>query len=351
MGPAVSAPGARTVVRRRLVVRGVVQGVGFRPHVAALAADLGLAGWCHNDSGAVEVEVEGPAPDVARFEARLVAEAPPLAVVESVEGTDVPAQRPGDGFRIGSSRTVPGARTMVPPDTATCDQCLAELTDPRDRRYRHPFVTCTHCGPRLTITLDLPYDRAATTMAGFPMCRACAAEYAEPTDRRYHAQPVACHDCGPSLRALAPDGTVVAEGDEPALAAAVRGLRAGAVVAVKGLGGFHLACDAASDAAVAELRAAEAAARPAVRGDGARRRHRAAASCTSGTRPACSARRRGRSCCSRRGRTRRCRAAWRPARRRSGSASSASCSPTPRCTTCSSPTCRTVRPERRRCWS
>ncbi len=255
MGPAVTAPGARTVVRRRLVVRGVVQGVGFRPHVAALAVDLGLAGWCHNDSGAVEVEVEGPGPDVARFEERLVAEAPPLAAVESVEGTDVPVQHPDDGFRIGSSRAVPGARTMVPPDTATCDQCLAELTDPRDRRYRHPFVTCTHCGPRLTITLDLPYDRAATTMAGFPMCRACAAEYADPTDRRYHAQPVACHDCGPRLRALAPDGTVVAEGDEPALAAAVRALRAGAVVAVKGLGGFHLACDAASDAAVGLLRA------------------------------------------------------------------------------------------------
>jgi hydrogenase maturation protein HypF len=244
----------RPVVRRRLVVRGVVQGVGFRPHVAALADDLGLEGWCHNDSGAVEVEVEGPPRAVARFEDRLVGEAPPLAVVESVEGADVAPERRGGGFRIGSSRTVPGARTMVPPDTATCAQCLAELRDPHDRRYRHPFITCTHCGPRLSITLDLPYDRAATTMARFPLCAACAAEYADPSDRRFHAQPVACHDCGPTLRALAPDGAVLARGDEAALAAAVGALRAGRVVAVKGIGGFHLACDAASDAAVALLR-------------------------------------------------------------------------------------------------
>ncbi len=254
MGPAVSAPEARTVVRRRLVVRGVVQGVGFRPHVATLAAALGLEGWCHNDSGAVEVEVEGPAAAVAVFEDRLVAEAPPLAVVDSVVGADVVPEHLGAGFRIGSSRAVPGARTMVPPDTATCGPCLAEMADPRDRRYRHPFITCTHCGPRLTITLDLPYDRAATTMAGFPLCPACAAEYEDPTDRRYHAQPVACHDCGPTLSALAPDGAVVAEGDEDSLAAAVRALRDGSVVAVKGLGGFHLACDAASDTAVALLR-------------------------------------------------------------------------------------------------
>lgn len=200
------------------------------------------------------MEVEGSVPAVARFEERLAAEAPPLAVVESVDVADVPPEGRGDGFRIGSSRTVPGARTMVPPDTATCADCLAELADPRDRRYRHPFVTCTHCGPRLTITLDLPYDRGATTMAGFPMCPACAAEYDDPTDRRYHAQPVACHDCGPTLRVLAPDGGVVADDDESALAVVVRALRDGAVVAVKGLGGFHLVCDAASDTAVAALR-------------------------------------------------------------------------------------------------
>ena len=244
----------RSVVRHRVVVRGVVQGVGFRPYVAALASGLGLDGWCRNDSGAVEVEVEGPAAVVARFEERLPAEAPPLAVVESVQSHEVPPERGPGGFRITPSQVVPGARTMVPPDTATCADCLAELTDPQDRRYRHPFITCTHCGPRLTITIDLPYDRAATTMAGFPMCAACAAEYADPADRRYHAQPVACHDCGPTLRVLAPDGGLLAEDTEAALAVAVVALRDGGIVAVKGLGGYHLACDAASDRAVAALR-------------------------------------------------------------------------------------------------
>ena len=249
-----TARGETSVVRRRVVVRGVVQGVGFRPYVAALAAELGLGGWCHNDSGAVEVEVEGPVADVARFEARLPVDLPPLAVLESVVARDVPPEHARAGFRILESRVVPGARTMVPPDTATCAECLAELRDPHDRRYRHPFITCTHCGPRLTITLDLPYDRAATTMAGFPLCAACAEEYTDPADRRYHAQPVACHDCGPTLRVLSPDGALLAEGTEAALAAAVAALRGGGVVGVKGLGGYHLACDAASDPAVAALR-------------------------------------------------------------------------------------------------
>ena len=244
----------RPRVRRRLVVRGVVQGVGFRPYVAWLAADLSLDGGCHNDSGSVEIEVEGPPAAVARFEERLVAEAPPLAVLDSVEVTDLVPSGAGGGFGITASREVPGARTMVPPDTATCAACLAELRDPGNRRYRHPFITCTHCGPRLTITLDLPYDRSRTTMAEFPMCPACAAEYADPTDRRYHAQPVACHDCGPTLRALTPDGMVRAHGTEASLAAATEILRSGGVLAVKGLGGYHLACDAADDRAVSALR-------------------------------------------------------------------------------------------------
>ena len=249
-----SPAAAPTRIRRHLVVRGVVQGVGFRPYIAALATDLGLAGRCHNDSGAVEIEVEGPAAAVARFEERLADEAPPLAVVDSVDGIDmVPAGGDG-GFVITTSRVVAGARTMVPPDTATCPACLIELSDPEDRRYRHPFITCTHCGPRLTITLDLPYDRAATTMARFPMCSACTAEYTDPSDRRYHAQPIACHDCGPTLSALDAGGRVLAQGTEAALATAVTALRAGRIVAVKGLGGYHLACDAASDHAVASLR-------------------------------------------------------------------------------------------------
>lgn len=241
------------VVRRRLVVRGIVQGVGFRPHLAVLAEELGLAGGCHNDATSVEVEVEGPAAAVADFERRVLDDAPPLSRIESLVGTDQPV-RGVAGFVIEHSTAGDGQRTMVPPDTAPCAACLAELDDPADRRYRHPFITCTHCGPRLTITLDLPYDRAQTTMAGFPLCPACAREYADPRDRRYHAQPVACHDCGPTLALRRPDGTVVTTGTEPVLAAAVEALRAGLVLAVKGLGGYHLACAAADDTAVATLR-------------------------------------------------------------------------------------------------
>ncbi len=248
------ARAAGPVVRRRLVVRGVVQGVGFRPHLAVLADDLALVGGCHNDATSVGVEVEGPASAVAEFERRLVSDAPPLALVESVTGHDLPVQ--GDvAFVIGRSAPGDGSRTLVPPDTAPCTACLGELFDPADRRYRHPFITCTHCGPRLSITVDLPYDRARTTMAGFPLCRACATEYADPRDRRYHAQPVACHDCGPALAARLPGGTVLARGTEPALAAAIEALRDGRIVAIKGLGGYHLACAAADAGAVMLLRA------------------------------------------------------------------------------------------------
>ncbi len=240
-------------VRRRIEVRGLVQGVGFRPYVARLAAETGVAGWCRNDATCVVVEAEGPAAAVAAFERRLPREVPPLARVSAVAGNDL-APLGADTFAITPSTAAEGERTLVAPDTAVCADCLAEMADPADRRHRHPFVTCTNCGPRLTITLDLPYDRPVTTMAGFPMCAACAAEYADPADRRYHAQPIACHDCGPRLTAVAPDGATVAQGTEPVLAAAVAALREGRVVAVKGLGGYHLACDAAHPLAVAELR-------------------------------------------------------------------------------------------------
>ena len=243
----------RTVVRRRLVVRGVVQGVGFRPHVVALADLLGLAGTCRNDATGVVIEAEGPAARVADFTALLQSQAPPLARIVSVDSADVtPTGEPG--FTISHSTAGVGERSMVPPDTATCDDCLGELSDPADRRYRHPFITCTNCGPRFTITLDLPYDRPVTTMAGFPLCTACAEEYADPRDRRYHAQPIACHDCGPTLRVLAKDGTELARGTEAALRATVAALRGGALVAIKGLGGYHLACDASSCTAATVLR-------------------------------------------------------------------------------------------------
>ncbi|WP_395695001.1 carbamoyltransferase HypF [Nocardioides sp.] len=243
----------RRRLRHRLVVRGVVQGVGFRPHVAVLATRLGLDGSCHNDSSSVTIEVEGAATVLADFERLLVEQAPPLARIDGVERFAMPPT--GDpGFAILQSAVVAGSRTMVPPDTATCDACLSELLDPADRRFRHPFITCTHCGPRLTITVDLPYDRPSTTMAGFPLCPACAAEYADPLDRRYHAQPIACHDCGPRLRLAAPDGATTTEGTEPVLAAARAALAAGRVVAVKGIGGYHLVCDATDPDAVRRLR-------------------------------------------------------------------------------------------------
>jgi hydrogenase maturation protein HypF len=238
-------------IRRRLTVRGVVQGVGFRPFVYATASELTLAGSVCNDSGGVVIEVEGSSADVAEFGRRLVGRPPPLAVVESVETSPV-GLRGGTGFTIASSTRGGHARTLASPDVATCADCLRELADPADRRFRHPFITCTNCGPRFTIIEDLPYDRPATTMASFPMCAECAEEYADPGDRRFHAQPIACPRCGPRLELVTRTGG--ARTGPAALAEAQRLLAAGAVVAVKGLGGYHLACDAGNGIAVSELR-------------------------------------------------------------------------------------------------
>lgn len=238
--------------RRRVIVRGVVQGVGFRPYVYARATGLGLAGHVTNTPEGVVAEVEGAPAAVSEFCEGLAADAPPLAVVDAVDHRPVPPVG-GAGFTIVASRTGGPGRTLVSPDVATCADCLAELADPADRRHRHPFVTCTHCGPRFTIVTGLPYDRAHTTMARFPMCPDCAREYADPADRRFHAQPVACPACGPRLRLLA--GRPPREVACPDPVAEARALlAAGAVLAVKGLGGYHLACDAAHPGAVAELR-------------------------------------------------------------------------------------------------
>ncbi|MBF9068803.1 carbamoyltransferase HypF [Streptacidiphilus fuscans] len=241
--------------RRRVTVRGVVQGVGFRPFVFGLANELRLAGYVTNTGEGVVTEVEGAREAVAAFCVRIAADAPPLAVVESVSHESVAAA--GEtGFRIEASRSQGPRRTLVSPDTATCASCLAEMTDPGDRRHRHPFITCTHCGPRFTIVAGLPYDRANTTMARFPMCARCEREYTDPADRRFHAQPVACHDCGPTLRLLlaAEDGRPVVAPDRDPVAAARRLLAEGRILAVKGLGGYHLACDARNAASVALLR-------------------------------------------------------------------------------------------------
>ncbi len=239
------------VERRRMNVHGVVQGVGFRPFVAGLARELGLGGYCGNDEAGVFLEIEGPVEDLDRFARRLRSDAPPLAVLTDVSAVALPPADEHD-FRIVESRRTASARTLVPPDVATCDDCLRELQDPADRRYRHPFVNCTHCGPRYTVITDLPYDRPATTMARFPMCPACAREYADPTDRRFHAQPICCPDCGPRIFAER-DGIRI-DGDANVLIAVQSALAAGAIVAVKGLGGFHLVCDATDPDAVARLR-------------------------------------------------------------------------------------------------
>jgi hydrogenase maturation protein HypF len=232
-----------TVQRVRVRVEGVVQGVGFRPYVHRLAGELGLDGFVLNDERGVVIEAEGPAEAIEALLARLPAEAPPLAVVERVRGEPA-AVRGEPGFAIVASEGAGPPDALVSADTATCEDCLRELFDPGDRRHRYPFINCTNCGPRFTIVRGVPYDRPLTTMAGFEMCAACAAEYHDPADRRFHAQPNACPECGPRLR------FVPARGDDAAAA-----LLAGAIVAVKGVGGFHLACLAADEDAVAALRA------------------------------------------------------------------------------------------------
>ena len=243
-----------TVRRIHVRVEGTVQGVGFRPYVYRLAGDLGLAGFVLNDARGVLLEVEGASTDVERFLARLAAEAPPLAAIERVEAED---REPvgHSGFQIVESRNggVPDAH--VTPDTATCADCLEEILDPRDRRFRYPFTNCTNCGPRFTIVQGVPYDRPLTTMSGFRMCSLCKAEYDDPANRRFHAQPNACPECGPSVSLVGPDGAAMPVGRDadPVRAAAV-GLRGGLILAVKGIGGYHLACRADDDVAVSALR-------------------------------------------------------------------------------------------------
>ncbi|GAA1326628.1 carbamoyltransferase HypF [Pseudonocardia xinjiangensis] len=249
--PAQVEPRAGERVRARIRVSGIVQGVGFRPFVHGLAGQLGLAGFVGNDESGVVIEAEGAAPALDALLAALQDRPPALALVTGVAATDMPVR--GDtAFAIAASSARGRRATLVPADTATCAECVAELRDAADRRYRHPFITCTNCGPRFTIVTGVPYDRAATTMAGFPMCAACAAEYHDPADRRFHAQPVCCPGCGPTLRLV--DATGRELSGEPVTAAA-RLLAGGGVLAVKGLGGYHLAASAGHERAVAELRA------------------------------------------------------------------------------------------------
>jgi hydrogenase maturation protein HypF len=238
-----------TAVRARVHVSGLVQGVGFRPFVWREATALGLAGWVGNDASGVVLEVEGSADAVAALLEALT-RPPTLARVDGVH-SEALAPRGGRGFTVRTSATLGARRALVSPDTATCADCLRELHDPADRRFRHPFVNCTSCGPRYTIVASVPYDRSRTTMAGFPLCADCRSEYADPADRRFHAEPVCCPACGPKLRLLDPAGVDLAA--DPVEATA-RLLDEGRVVAVKGLGGYHLAADARHEHAVATLR-------------------------------------------------------------------------------------------------
>jgi hydrogenase maturation protein HypF len=242
--------------RVRVVIRGAVQGVGFRPFVYRLASSLALKGWVANSPEGVLVEAEGERDVLGEFLVRLSGERPPRSFIQSLEPTfldPVGFER----FDIRASLGGEKPSALVLPDIATCDDCLRELFDPSDRRHRYPFINCTNCGPRFSIIRALPYDRPATTMSAFVMCEQCRAEYEDPLDRRFHAQPNACPDCGPRLSFWNRDGSVVAQRDD-ALRLAAEAIRAGLVVAIKGLGGFHLAVDARNAAAVRELRARKA---------------------------------------------------------------------------------------------
>ncbi|MFW6198654.1 MAG: carbamoyltransferase HypF, partial [Acidobacteriota bacterium] len=240
--------------RRRIRARvtGVVQGVGFRPLVYRLACSLELGGHVLNDTRGVLLEVEGHEQAVSSFLDRLRSESPPLAEIEDVRVESL-APQGETSFQIVASEDAGPPDALITPDTSTCDDCLSELFDPDDRRHRYPFINCTNCGPRFTIVRGVPYDRPLTTMADFEMCGPCRREYENPADRRFHAQPNACSDCGPSVRLLDEEGEREAEEDAAILAAAAA-LVDGRIVAVKGLGGFHLACRADDEDATARLR-------------------------------------------------------------------------------------------------
>ncbi|MGH3849743.1 MAG: Sua5/YciO/YrdC/YwlC family protein, partial [Pseudonocardiaceae bacterium] len=240
------------IERRRVRVTGTVQGVGFRPFVFRLATGLALAGQVSNDNLGVLIEIEGLETALDQLIASLATEAPPLAQVASLE-VELLIPTGQIGFAILDSRSQGAPAVAVSVDAATCEECLAELGDPSDRRFAYPFINCTNCGPRYTIIRSIPYDRAATTMAGFEMCDRCRGEYTNPADRRFHAEPIACADCGPRVTLMDTEGRALANGAD-AVSQAGLALLDGRILAIKGLGGYHLAADATNPAAVTELR-------------------------------------------------------------------------------------------------
>ncbi len=237
---------------RTVRVAGVVQGVGFRPFIYGLAVELGLAGWVLNDPAGVEIRVQGPSDTVDRFIEAIADRAPPLSRITRVAAEPCPIEGGLDDFEIVASRHAQAIETSCPADAHVCPDCLAEMRDPAERRYRYPFINCTNCGPRYSIINRVPYDRPETSMASFVLCPVCRGQYEDPTDRRYHAQPIACPECGPRLRLVGPDGADIETDD--VCREAVRRLTAGAIVAVKSLGGFHLAVNPFDAAAVHRLR-------------------------------------------------------------------------------------------------
>jgi len=240
-----------TIAAKHIRVKGIVQGVGFRPYVYQLAGRFNLCGHVANTAAGVRIHVEGSPTDIAAFLAGIPAEAPPLAQITDVEAADAPTEG-FHRFDIIASRDDSAKSALISPDVAICDDCLKEMLSPRDRRFRYPFINCTNCGPRYTIIDDIPYDRPQTSMAPFPMCPLCQAEYDDPANRRFHAQPNACPVCGPHVQLL--DGSGQAADTKDPIGTVVDLLQQGRIVAIKGLGGFHLAVDAENEPAVARLR-------------------------------------------------------------------------------------------------
>ena len=236
----------------RILIEGRVQGVGFRPFISRLAKDLGLCGWVFNDGGAVEVHVDGQISDLKMFQEALIDQPPPMALPSIRRSLAIPPEG-FHRFEILKSRNVHQGDRVMPQDQGVCQPCLHELKDPQDRRYRYPFIHCTQCGPRYTVIHDFPYDRLHTVMADFPLCISCQKEYENPIDRRYHAEAMACPRCGPVLSyRKGTDGPFLM--GEAALKAAIGALVAGAILAVKGMGGYHLMLDATSEDSIERLR-------------------------------------------------------------------------------------------------
>ncbi|MBS2005317.1 MAG: carbamoyltransferase HypF, partial [Cyanobacteria bacterium SZAS LIN-5] len=247
----------KTITGWSIRVRGTVQGVGFRPTVYKLATDLGIAGLVYNDGEGVLIEAWSTEPELEKFEKAIWANSPPLARIESIEHTTLEKKDVPVGFSISKTEGK-SANTQIAPDAASCPECLEDTFSPFSRRFRYPFTNCTHCGPRLSIIKSIPYDRASTSMAMFKMCEQCQTEYDDPGDRRFHAQPNACHVCGPKAWLERTDGRAICLDSMSQLDlvdAAATLIQRGEIIAVKGIGGFHLACDATNEDAVAKLRA------------------------------------------------------------------------------------------------